>query len=233
MSDSQVVAAPAVKARGPGRPPKGPTPKGAYIPSGKPRGRPKISTEVKSSRIPLVERRGRPKAPPKTHAPFSKLVPSAVEALYEKKGVSKVAVVKYIMANEPECADKIATARSVRTALKGMVKREILVAPKGIKGKFKWAAKVNKDYLKSKKEEEAPGKTKVRKSLGKPAKGSLEKATKPGGGSAATTTTTKKKAANKSVGSAAGPKKALGRPKKVVAAEGKRGRGRPPKIEVF
>jgi hypothetical protein len=78
-----------------------------------------------------------------------------------------------------------------------------------------------KDSAKSKKKEKAPGKsstTKVRKSPGKPAKGSLKKAT--------TTTTTKKKAAKKSVGSAAGPKKA-------VAAEGKRGRGRPPKIEVF
>ena len=86
--------------KGPGRP-KGT--KGPYIPTGKPRGRPKGPPKP-----PKAPKEKKPKVPKEpavkpTHAPFTKLVETAVRALYEKKGVSKAAVVNYIMAKEPVC----------------------------------------------------------------------------------------------------------------------------------
>ena len=64
---------------------------------GRPKGPPKPPKESSG------KRRGRkPLGLPKpTHAPFATLVTSAISVLHEKKGVSKIAIVKHIMDSEP------------------------------------------------------------------------------------------------------------------------------------
>merc|ERR1712228_166354 len=88
--------------------------------------------------------RGRPKgtgtgirAVKPTHAPFPKLVELAMDDLYEKGGISKVAIVKHIMNENPECSDKAKVGKSVKTALKRLVAQGDLEAPNGAVGKFK------------------------------------------------------------------------------------------------
>ena len=65
---------------------------------GRPAGPPKPPKEKKPRGRPKGEG---PRAPKPTHAPFVKLVEQAIESLYERKGVSKQAIVRYIMSKEP------------------------------------------------------------------------------------------------------------------------------------
>lgn len=242
MSDSESdgVAVP----KGSGRPRK--VPKGPYIPTGKPRGRPK--GPPKPPKAPKEKKPKEPKAPrvKPTHAPFTKLVEDAVRALYEKKGVSKALVVNYIMANEPECSDKIKVSKSVKTAIKRLVLQEVLVAP--TKGKAQnWGQMLVGRFLLSDKGKKAEkpkpagkrGKPKGSPKKAKPAKakGTPKKA-KPA--LKVKLASPKKAAKKKSAGSAkkksaVSPKKAAGSPKKAAATSqkpaAKKGRGRPKKTQ--
>merc|ERR1712079_670172 len=84
----------------------------------------------------------KPKAPA-AHPPYAAMIKSAVKALADKKGSSRQAILKYIVANNKVDAAK-APAR-VRLALKKLVASKALVAAaaagkKGA-GSFKLAAK--------------------------------------------------------------------------------------------
>lgn len=192
---------------------------------GRPKGPPKPPKEKKQ--------RGRPKEdnPKTTHAPFTKLVTNAVTELnqgvggqggWRPRGVSKIAVVKYIMANEPECTDKVKVARSVRVALKKLIDQKVLVAPKGPVGKFKLTATEKSVASPKKTPKKSEGKrTKVKKSPKKVKKPALK-----------VKLATPKKAAKKAAA------KSPGRPKKVAAKSpaktpvaDKKPRGRPKKVQ--
>jgi len=135
---------------------------------GRPAGPPKPPKEKKPRGRPKGEG---PRAPKPTHAPFVKLVEQAIESLYERKGVSKQAIVRYIMSKEPECVDKVKTNKSVKIALKRLVEKGALEAPGGKNvGKFK---KVGEKTRGRPKKGESPAKAKktVKKSPAKsPAK---------------------------------------------------------------
>jgi len=117
-----------------GRPAKKSKP---YVPSGKPRGRPKGPPKPPKEPGPG---RGRPRgsgtAGPKPSAPFITLVKKAVVAMPEKKGVSKIAIVKHIVDNEPEL-QKAAVVKGVKKAIAKLVDQKVLEAPKGMLGKFR------------------------------------------------------------------------------------------------
>jgi hypothetical protein len=124
---------------------------------GRPKGPPKPPKERKSL--------GRPKGsggPKPTHPPFAILVVKAVTELNEKKGSSKIAIVKYVMAEVPELTDKDKVSKSVKTALKRAVEQKTLVAPKGTIGKFKLSDKAPK--AKKVKKAKTPSKVKKVKS---------------------------------------------------------------------
>lgn len=117
-----------------GRPAKKSKP--AYVPSGKPRGRPKGPPKPPKEPGQRGRPRGSGTAGPKPSAPFVTLVKKAVEAMPEKKGVSKIAIVKHIVDNEPEL-QKAAVVKGVRKALVKLCDQKVLEAPKGMMGKFR------------------------------------------------------------------------------------------------
>ena len=112
------VAAGEGEKKGRGRP-KSSTAKASHFPSGKPIGRPKKAKgrgrppgppkppkPPKSPKMKAAVKKHGPKPtglPKPTHAPFTKLVTSALTILQleEKKGASKIAIVKHIMDEEP------------------------------------------------------------------------------------------------------------------------------------
>lgn len=132
---------------------------------GRPAGPPKPPKEKKPRGRPKGEG---PRAPKPTHAPFVKLVEQAIESLYQKGGVSKQAIVRYIMSKEPECVDKVKTNKSVKIALKRLVEKGALEAPGGKNvGKFK---KVGEKARGRPKTGESPAKAKKTGSKKSPAK---------------------------------------------------------------
>jgi len=229
MSDEEDVMTPSEESppdeqpaekKGRGRPKKSATPKetnSSYVPSGKPRGRPKgppkpKKTPMKRGRKPT----GIAKAKP-THAPFVKLVNDAIQALQieDKKGASKIAIVKRIMDEEPEeCSDKVAVVRSVRVALKKLLAQKVIVAPKGPLGKYKLVKSESNTSVK-KSERKSKGRGRPKKSEGvrtkKPKK--VEGKT-PKKAKSASATPKKAKSAKKAKGATKTPK---GRPKKEGA----------------
>merc|ERR1712217_94874 len=106
----------------------------------------------------------KPKAPA-AHPPYAAMVKAAVNALADKKGSSRQAILKYICANYKVDATKAPTR--VRLALKKMVESKALVAAaaagkKGA-GSFKLAAKEPKAKKPAKKAAKKPAAKKAAK----------------------------------------------------------------------
>lgn len=214
MSDEEPtpVSVDPVAKRGRGRPPGPPKPPKEK----KPRGRkPGVKKEV-------------------THAPYQKLVENALDDIYEKGGVSKRAIVKHIMDNEPECQDKLSVQKRVKTVLKNLIAKEILVAPNGAVGKLR---RIDDQGSRGRPKGTKNGEAKEKKT---PKKKTVIKVALKQKSSAKKRGRPKKSAEGKSP--AAGEKKrgrpkksaegkSPGKPKKTAAAgtPGKKGRGRPKK----
>ena len=117
------------------------------------------ATEVKKATKPKV---------PAAHPPYAAMIAAAITGLGDKKGSSRQAILKFVVANNKVDADKAAVR--VRTALKKMIESKTVVAAavagkKGA-GSFKLAA-VEKKVVKPKAEKPKKAK-KVEKK--KPAK---------------------------------------------------------------
>ena len=137
----------------------------------------------------------KPKAAKKaaSHPPFGEMVAKAIVALADKKGSSKIAIKKYILANF-KVEDNKKSNTSLNLALKKGVAGGKLVTAKGHAGTFK-AAKVEKP------------KKAVKKS---PKKVAAKKVVKK---------SPKKVAAKKPVAAKKTPKKVVAKPKKAVSAK--------------
>jgi len=195
--------------------------------SGKPRGRPKGPPKPKKTPMKRGRKPGSgiQKAKP-THAPFTKLVTEAIQILQleNKKGASKIAIVKHIMDEEPECSEKAAVVKSVRTALHRLLAQEAIVAPHGLMGKIKL---VNSDSKTTVKKSASKGPGRPKKSEGvrtKKAKSTYVPSGKPRGRPKKDAATPKKAASTpkKAKSAASTPKKA----KSAYVPSGKP-RGRP------
>merc|ERR1711992_38438 len=108
-----------------------------------------LSTDLNTSTInmsdaaaPKAKKAAKPKAPA-AHPPYATMIKAAVKALGDKKGSSRQAILKYVVANNKVDAAKAAVR--VRLALKKLVESKALVAAaaagkKGA-GSFRLAAK--------------------------------------------------------------------------------------------
>merc|ERR1711881_135568 len=82
---------------------------------------------------PKAKKVAKPKVPA-AHPPYAAMITSAVKGLADKKGSSRQAILKYVVANNKVDADKAAVR--VRLALKKMVasKKVVAAAAAGKKG---------------------------------------------------------------------------------------------------
>merc|ERR1712048_130681 len=110
---------------------------------------------------------GKPKVPA-AHPAYASMITAAIKALGDKKGSSRQAILKYVVANNKVDADKAAVR--VRLALKKMIesKKVVSAAAAGKKGagSFKLPAK-------------APAEKKVKKPAAKKPKAAKKAAKKP------------------------------------------------------
>merc|ERR1712018_252540 len=97
-----------------------------------------IMTDAKPAAKPAAKKATKPKAPA-AHPAFTVMVGKAIAALAEKGGSSKIAIVKYIMANYKVSDDKDKVNARVKTALKAGLKSGALKLAKGksVSGSFK------------------------------------------------------------------------------------------------
>merc|ERR1712048_1237984 len=149
---------------------------------------------------------GKPKVPA-AHPAYASMITAAIKALGDKKGSSRQAILKYVVANNKVDADKAAVR--VRLALKKMVeaKKIVAAAAAGKKGagSFKLPAK-------------APAEKKVKKPKAK----SPKKAKKPAAKKAAKPKkAAKKPAAKKPAAKKAAKKPAAKKPAKKAAPKKK------------
>merc|ERR1711962_1789715 len=152
---------------------------------------------------PKAKKAAKPKVPA-AHPPYAAMITAAVKGLADKKGSSRQAILKYVVANNKVDAAKAAVR--VRLALKKMVavKKLVSAAAAGKKGagSFKLPAKEPK----AKKPKAKKPKAKKPKAAKKPA---AKKAKKPAAKKAAKKPAAKKPAAKKPAAKkAAKPKKA-------------------------
>merc|ERR1712154_26422 len=148
----------------------------------------------------------KPKAPA-AHPPYAAMIAAAIKALGDKKGSSRQAILKYIIANYKVDADKAAVR--VRLALKKMIaaKKVVAAAAAGKKGagSFKLPAKEPKakkpKKVKKAKKPAAKKAKKPKKAAKKPA------AKKPAAKKPAAKKAAKKPAAKKAAKKAAPKKK--------------------------
>merc|ERR1719214_166119 len=98
---------------------------------------------------PKAKKAAKPKAPA-AHPPYASMITAAIKALGDKKGSSRQAILKYIVANNKVDAAKAAVR--VRLALKKMIaaKKVVAAAAAGKKGagSFKLPAKKPKKAAK-------------------------------------------------------------------------------------
>merc|ERR1712048_7230 len=138
---------------------------------------------------------GKPKVPA-AHPPYASMITAAIKALGDKKGSSRQAILKYVVANNKVDADKAAVR--VRLALKKMVeaKKIVAAAAAGKKGagSFKLPAK-------------APAEKKVKKPAAKKPAKPKKAAKKPAAKKPAAKKPAAKKAAEKPAKKAAPKKK--------------------------
>merc|ERR1712212_584057 len=118
------------------------------------------------------------KTVPPAHPTFAKMVIAAVKALDEKKGSSRVAIRKYILANYKVDEKK---SHLIAKGLQSGVKAKLLVQKKGVNGLYKLTEKEKKakpaKAPKKAKPAKSPKKaTKAKSALAKPKKPVAEKA---------------------------------------------------------
>merc|ERR1711923_250709 len=147
----------------------------------------------------------KPKAPA-AHPPYASMITAAIKALGDKKGSSRQAILKYIVANNKVDAAKAAVR--VRLALKKMIaaKKVVAAAAAGKKGagSFKLPAKEPKAKKVKKPKAKKPKKVKKAK---KPAAKKPKKAAKKPAAKKAAKPKAKKPAAKKPAKKAAPKKK--------------------------
>merc|ERR1712202_71935 len=137
---------------------------------------------------------GKAKAPA-AHPPYASMITAAIKALGDKKGSSRQAILKYVVANNKVDATKAAVR--VRIALKKMIaaKKVVAAAAAGKKGagSFKLPAKAPK--VKKAKKPKKPKAKKPKKAAKKPKakKAAKPKAKKPAAKKAAKKAAPKKK----------------------------------------
>merc|ERR1711892_1132973 len=154
---------------------------------------------------PKAKKAAKPKVPA-AHPPYAAMIAAAIKGLGDKKGSSRQAILKYVVANNKVDAAKAAVR--VRLALKKMIvaKKVVAAAAAGKKGagSFKLPAKVPKAKKVKKPKAKKPKKVKkVKKPAVKKAKKPKKAAKKP----AAKKPAAKKPAAKKAVKKAAPKKK--------------------------
>merc|ERR1712243_221049 len=134
---------------------------------------------------PKAKKAAKPKVPA-AHPPYAAMITAAVKGLADKKGSSRQAILKYVVANNKVDAAKAAVR--VRLALKKMVAAKKLVSAAGKKGagSFKLPAKEPKAKKPKAKKAKKPkakkaAKPKAAKKAKKPAakKPAAKKAAKP------------------------------------------------------
>jgi len=146
-------------------------------------------------------------AKPAEHPTYAAMITTAVGKLAEKKGSSRKAVLKYIVANN-KIADEAKAARRVNTALRKLVAAKKVENLKGTSGKFRLpkAEPKPKKVIKKPKKPAAKKPKAAKKPAAKKAKSPKKAAKKP----AAKKPKTPKKAAKKpakKVAKKAAPKK--------------------------
>ena len=154
---------------------------------------------------PKVKKATKPKVPA-AHPPYATMIAAAIKGLGDKKGSSRQAILKYVVANNKVDAAKAAVR--VRLALKKMIesKKVVAAAAAGKKGagSFKLPAAEKKPKAeKVKKPKAKKAKKPAKKAAKKPAKKAAKKpaAKKPAAKKPA------KKAAKKPAAKKAAPKK--------------------------
>ena len=159
-----------------------------------------------SAAAPKVKKAAKPKVPA-AHPPYASMIAAAIKGLGDKKGSSRQAILKYVVANNKVDAAKAAVR--VRLALKKMIaaKKVVAAAAAGKKGagSFKLAAKEKKPKAKKVKKPKAKKPKKVKKAKKPAAKKPKKAAKKPAAKKAAKPKA--KKSAAKKVAKKAAPKK--------------------------
>ena len=116
---------------------------------------------------PIVVKATKPKVPA-AHAPYAVMIAAAIKGLADKKGSSRQAILKYVVANNKVDAAK--AALRVRVALKKLIeaKKVVAAAVAGKKGagSFKLAAV---EKVKKVKKVKKPAAKKAKKAAKKPA----------------------------------------------------------------
>merc|ERR1712079_200921 len=123
---------------------------------------------------------GKPKKP-STHGTYASMIAAAITALKDKKGSSRQAIVKYIMANNNlGGADAKAVNSRTKVALKNGLKAGVLKNAKGtgVTGSFK-LVKVEKPKKPAAKKAKSPKKAAKKTAAKKPAKSPKKAAAKP------------------------------------------------------
>merc|ERR1711963_1111424 len=83
-----------------------------------------IMTAAAAAAAPKAKKAAKPKAPA-AHPPYASMITAAIKALGDKKGSSRQAILKYVVANNKVDAAKAAVR--VRLALKKMVEAKKIV----------------------------------------------------------------------------------------------------------
>merc|ERR1712018_255798 len=146
-----------------------------------------------------AKKAAKPKAPA-AHPPYASMITAAIKALGDKKGSSRQAILKYVVANNKVDASKAAVR--VRLALKKMIaaKKVVAAAAAGKKGagSFKLPAKEPKAKKAKKPKAKKPKKAKkIKKPAAKKAKKPKKAAKKPAAKKPAAKKPAAKKAAKK------------------------------------
>merc|ERR1711953_1122376 len=134
----------------------------------------KMAEETAAAAAPAAPKAAKAKKPakpkkPSTHGTYASMIAAAITALKDKKGSSRQAIVKYIMANNNlGGADAKAVNSRTKVALKNGLKAGVLKNAKGtgVTGSFK-LAKVKKPAAKKAK---SPKKAAKKSAAKKPAK---------------------------------------------------------------
>merc|ERR1712189_29062 len=143
-----------------------------------------------------AKKAAKPKAPA-AHPPYASMITAAIKALGDKKGSSRQAILKYIVANNKVDAAKAAVR--VRLALKKMIaaKKVVAAAAAGKKGAGSFKLPAKEPKVKKAKKPKAKKPKKVKKAKKPAAKKPKKAAKKPAA----------KKAAKKPAAKKAAPKK--------------------------
>merc|ERR1739838_592546 len=153
---------------------------------------------------PKAKKAAKPKVPA-AHPPYAAMIAAAIKGLGDKKGSSRQAILKYVVANNKVDAAKAAVR--VRLALKKMIAaKKVVAAGKKGAGSFKLAAKEKKPKAKQVKKPKSKKPKKVKKAK-KPAAKKPKKAAKKPAAKKTAKPKAKKPAAKKAAKKAAPKKK--------------------------